>query len=665
MASEQKVIPSSPVPSGTESQYRIVLDCLNRVRRRLWLTRFGEHAALFLAVGAGVAIALSGARWVSERFLWLAIVVALLPAVVSAGILFNRRKLIRRQRDTQVLAGLAACCSVGFVVWLCVASTSQVPAWAVPVAVMGVFLAAAVATLRPISSKAAAIFVDQSAGLQERVATAFEFATSAGPVSAMESAFRQPVLAAAVEACHTVRRAKVRYARADGRLYPIAAATVIAAAAVSALAPLPAAAHATRQPYVAVIEKSKKLENLLNDLEQKKIPENAVAEKKVQPLKDALAELRKGNMSPFEADARLTQEKGDLQKEQEQMDAAERVEKALDNIKDLDDVAKAGDQLKQANVKNANGDAAGQAAGQQANQAVKDAADAAGNKMNNGGMSGADKDKLAEDLQKAADQAKGDPQLQKSLQDAADAAKKGDGKEMGKSLAAAAERMGEKGAEQQLSGDAVRQAMEAIDQSNREGGGEQQSAQGGDNPSSEQNGPSTQEAKSGLDNGGQSGQQQQGGGQSGQNGGQQQAGGQGGQSGGQQGGGQQSAQAAGGQSGGDPQSNGGGSTNLHAPSGPGDHNAGHPVGGTSDYVKVYDEKAIISQGQMEHVSGKINPLGVASGSQQILGQGDKGDPTIQTYESQLPAARKRALDDLQTQQIPPQYRDLIRNYYAQ
>jgi hypothetical protein len=65
------------------------------------------------------------------------------------------------------------------------------------------------------------------------------------------------------------------------------------------------------------------------------------------------------------------------------------------------------------------------------------------------------------------------------------------------------------------------------------------------------------------------------------------------------------------------------------------------------------------------VSGKINPLGAASGTQQILGQGDKGDPTIQTYDSQLPTARKRAMDDLQTQQIPPQYRDLIRNYYAQ
>jgi hypothetical protein len=653
-------------PSPKEDpQYGVVLHCVKKVRRRLWLTRLREQTTRFLLIDGCVAIVLSASRWIADRFLWLAVLMALLPAMAA---LIISLKAKRERYPWGVVVGLCSVCSAAFVAWLCIGSVTHVPAWIIPAAVLALTLPPALATLRPITEKSAAIFIDQSAGLQERVSTALEFAHAPAPVSSMEVAFRQPVLAAAADACSTFHTAKVRYARADGQLYPLTVLALAAAVGVSALAPLSAGAPATRQPYLAVVEKSKKLENLLNDLERKKIPDNAVAEKKIQPLKDTLAELRKGNMSPFEADTRLAEEKGDLQKEQEQMDAADRVERALDNIKSLDDVAKAGNQLKQANIKNSNGDAAAQAAGQQANQAVKDAANAVGNKMNNGSMSAGDKDKLAGDLQKAADQAKGDPQLQQSLQHAADAAKKGDGNGLGKSLAAAAQRMGEKGAEQQMSGDAVRQAMEAIDQANRTGGDDQQTAQGNDsNPSSansSQNGDqnSQQQANSGQGGGQQSGQPQSGG-QKGQPGGQQQST-SGGQSGGQQsGGGQQTAQAN--QSGGGDDSGSGGSTNLHAPSGPGDHNAGHPLGGTGQYVKVYDEKAIASQGQIEHVSGKINPLGAASGTQQILGQGDKGDPTIQTYESQLPTARKRALDDLQTQQIPPQYRDLIRNYYAQ
>lgn len=176
--------------------------------------------------------------------------------------------------------------------------------------------------------------------------------------------------------------------------------------------------------------------------------------------------------------------------------------------------------------------------------------------------------------------------------------------------------------------------------------------------------------------------QQQGGGQ--QGGGQQQTGQQGGgqQGGGQQGGGQRgegAGQSAGGQAGsgkqngnngqgngGTPQGSSGGSTNMHAPSGPGEygvHAIGRSVGGSESYVRVYDEQRTQTQGETEKVSGQINPLAPAAGTIHVLGQGEKSDPTIQTYESQLPAARKRAMDDLQTQQVPPQYRDLIREYY--
>jgi hypothetical protein len=67
---------------------------------------------------------------------------------------------------------------------------------------------------------------------------------------------------------------------------------------------------------------------------------------------------------------------------------------------------------------------------------------------------------------------------------------------------------------------------------------------------------------------------------------------------------------------------------------------------------------------MENTPGHINPLGNSSGSIDTYAAGDKSSPTIRSYESELPAARKRALDDLATQQIPPEDKDLIRSFYS-
>ncbi len=500
-----------------------------------------------------------------------------------------------------------------------------------------------------MSARAAAIFVDQQVGLNERVATALEFLQN---TSEPRSAFEKPVIAAALVACRSLPKERVGYARAGPQLYAGAALAAVAALAICFLTPLPAAARNIRRPNIAVMEKGKKLEAILNELEHKKPPENAVAEKKLQPLKDTLADLRKGNMSPFEADARLAEEKEELQKEKDQMDAAERVEKALDNIKALDEVAKAGEQVKEANLKNANADGANSSGKPQANQAIKDAAKSVGDKMKNGGMSSDEKKKLADDLEHAAQQAGGDLELQHELQSAADAARKGDGDQLSNSLGAAGQARRNSGRMDRCRARRfVRRWKRSTARRGREAGTlhNQRKAMGSSKVIRRTRGNrskmvpggkahraalnpvrGTPKAVKGVNRAS-----------------------------------SKAAKRAAGQSGGNPDSPGGGSTNLHAPSGPGDHLQGHPLGGTGEYVKVYDEKAIASQGKMEQVSGKINPLGAASGTQEILGQGDKADSTIQTYDSALPAAKKRALDDLQTQQIPPQYRDLIRNYYGQ
>ena len=97
--------------------------------------------------------------------------------------------------------------------------------------------------------------------------------------------------------------------------------------------------------------------------------------------------------------------------------------------------------------------------------------------------------------------------------------------------------------------------------------------------------------------------------------------------------------------------------------GPGEKHNDAPLGGTGTFVKVYDSKSIETRGKKESTPGHINPLGTPSGSVDTLAQGDKGDATIQSYDHVQAAAKKKALDDLSTQPIPPQDKDLIRAYY--
>ena len=178
-------------------------------------------------------------------------------------------------------------------------------------------------------------------------------------------------------------RAKIAYARADQRLYATAATVAIAAVAVSFLTPLPASARTSQKQYAVVVEKSKKLEKILEDLAQKPEDKNEEAQSKLKPLKNTLAELKKGTISPFEAQERLSEERADLQKAKDEVDAMDRAEKALDNIKDMEAVKQATDEMK----KGANAHADGQSSPGDAkgNQALKDATGALGNKLNGGG----------------------------------------------------------------------------------------------------------------------------------------------------------------------------------------------------------------------------------------------------------------------------------------
>ncbi|HUO07213.1 MAG TPA: hypothetical protein VM008_02690 [Phycisphaerae bacterium] len=666
--------------SGSENaaEYRIIARCLNQVRRRLWLVRVVERASVGIAWGAALGLFLVGARLTTDRSHWISLVIPLLaiPAVIWTWQRASfARGIIATRTFLRFLGILTVILIVATLVLLSIAATAHAPVWMFAAAPVAIFVVASALTIRPVDAKAAAIFVDQQVGLQERVSTAFEF-LSVAPASPMEAAFRQPVIASAVEACRRMGESRIGYARADRRLYATAGAVAIAAAAVCLLTPLPAAARSSTKQYLAVVEKGKKLDKILEELAQKPENKNEEAQSKLQPLKNTLAELRKGNMSPFEAEERLSEERANLQKAKDDMEASERVERALDNIKGMEAVNEAADRLKQAGAQHADDQNGAGSAKSNAEQGLKDAAGEMGKKLNDGSMSKGEKDKLAKGLEEAANSATGSHELKDALKNASEAVRKDDGAGLSRNLDQAGQAMS-KGGSSQLSGQALKDAMDAIDRAGAGSrGGDEERARQGNDPGNQGNGDN-QTAGGQQQGGGQNGAQQGGGQQGGQQGGGQegQQGGQQGQQGGgqQQGAGQQGAgagqTAGGGQGSGKQNGTGGdrtgegGSTNLHAPSGPGNHDPGKPLGGSETYVRVYDQTITKTQGATEKVSGQINPLAPAAGTIHVLGQGEKSDPTIQTYDSQLPAARKRAMDDLQTQQIPPQYRDLIRDYY--
>lgn len=660
---------TAPNPHDSNPEYSLIVASLNRIRRRLWLTRLAERLALALASGAVVAVFLISARLLRERVPAGSSAVAVLPILIAAWLWFRTPRidnavlnpvLIRMGAVIAALLSLATVAVFSLPVW------HSLPLWSFSVASLAAFALAAAASVRLVDTRTAAIFVDQQVGLKERVSTALEFLAT-DPTSALEASFRRPLVDSALVACTTVRTAPVGYARLDRRVYALAVTTLLAAGGLTLLNPLPAIASRNPQQIIIVQSATDLLAKKIKEIEEKKTTAEADANQKLEPLKLAIQDIKRGNMNPFEAAARLAEARGDLQKTSDALAAADKVQQALEAARNLDQLSQASEQMKQADLKSAGGEAGASQAKSEAQRNLDSSAESLGDKLNSGKMSAAEQKGLASDLKAAADKAKDDPQLQKSLEQAADAAKKGDGDSLSKNLSEAGARIGQQSAERKLSGQSLRDAMSACDGASNGLGGDEQSAKGGQQGSSQDNG--------GGDNGGQDGgqpgdsggsQANSGGNQNpgqdggGQPGGQQSAGGgANGQGGGKDGSNSQQVSA-----GGDSRVGGGGSTNFHGPSGPGDVHQGTEIHGTGTFVKLYAEKLVGTNGKQIKVSGAINPLGPSAGRMEVLGPADKTDKTIVEYDAARGAARARAMDDLSKDQIPPQYRDLIRNYYG-
>jgi len=628
-----------------------IVSTLASVRRRIFGVRVMERVAVGIAWGAAVGVCLIGARLLEARMSWLAVVVAMLPAMAAGWLWWKRRGVhgsgVQAGRSVAIAAILTGVLALAMAAEALGGKGAPFPAWMIPTLSVLVFAGAAGVTTPRVNLKAAAIFVDRQAGFEEKVATALEMLNRPADTG-LEAAFMAPVIAAAAAACGQVRSSQVRYQRLDRRVYALAATVAIAAGVLTLFPPLPAVAHVQGKITVSHSgDQARQLQDVLKQLEEKKLPDDEAKAQALKPIESAIQKLQQGNMSPIETSAVLDEAKDALKKQQDELAATDKVEKMLEAMQQTQDLAKAGEQLAEAKA----GEKGDGSAGASAQQALKDAVKQMADKVSSGGMSAEDKKNLADGLRNAAAQAGSDPKLQQELNSAASAAEKGDSQGMSQNLQAAGERMGDQGANRQASQDAVKQAMDQIDR--MQGSGGQGSAS------------SMADQTSGGQQGNQGGNQGQNG--QGNSGGNQSAGNQDGQQGGGQGSqGSQDQQAAGGQGGGQQQGNdlSSGSTNMEQRGGPGDHSAGRPLGGKTTFVRIYDEKKTETSGSSEKVGSRINPLaGPANGSKDVMGQADDPNSTIKTYEDELPAARQRAMDELSRQEIPPQYRDMVKAFY--
>lgn len=650
-----------------------IVACINRIRRRLWLVRLSEAATTALLLAALTSIFIVASRLLSERYRALSVIVALSPIILIAWAQWRHSYWLRFvPRFSNPLRIAAALLLVAHASMLFSRVYLTLPLWIAPAAAAVLLIAVALLRTRKASLREAAIFVDLQAGLREQVSTALEWA-NAEPPSPLEAAFRAPLLAAATQACATVRNAKVGYARLNRRVYGMTLLSVLVAGGMTLVNPLQAINRKSEKPNALVMAKAVALEEKIKEIEKAKLDLPKTDDSKLESIKTAITDLKRGDSSNLDAYTRMQNVRDEMQKELDQQTAAMKAQKALESTPSGQSLAdatnKARDLMTQKGDQNSM-----EGARQKAGEAVSSAAKDAGDKLASGQMSPSEKKQLGDALKAAAGAAGGDKQLKESLENAGKALAQNDGKKLSEALSDAGNRMSEQMAENKLSGEALSEAIRSADAAARdlanngssESGSEGQTANSGGDKGDQGN----QEGNQQADSQGGGGDQQNGGSQ----GSQASAAPSAGQSGGAPGGGSESSQAGGSKGdssqsmassgGGNGESKSGGSTNWQEKSGPGDESHDPTIGREGKFVKIYDETSIANRGKSDQVGARVDGRGRSAGDQETRSLADKSRTTIQDYGTQIHAAGKDAEEQLSRQQIPQQYRDVIRKYYA-
>lgn len=644
---------------------------LTAIQRRLQFQRWLEQTTVALLIASLTTALVLLCRYLVAPYPWWSLLLSGLPLYLWALLYLPHLASLsyfRQHRLAKVYFPLATTLPL---LWTALAILRPnllllFPAWYIPIAISLFFLFTAFLVTPRITLRQAALFTDSVGQIPDQITSAYLASNHPMPPTAdtLQGSFHSALLSDAFRQLSHVQLSYRSFTKLDHRYY-LATALLMTGACwllhFSPLLPPPVKSwdlHSL-QPHT--------LHTLADTLKQMDNDPLLANDPKVQEALNPIRAILKQadgqqQMSNLEASARLEETRkklDDLRRQNDDSDA----QATLEQNQSTKNLSQAINKMKQDMAQQ---DTAVQKAD---SESLKQATDQLGKALASGQMSESDQKNLSETLKKAADQLdkKSDPASKKAAQamkDAAAAAQAGDSKKMQESLHEAGSQMassqgssgsssGANAGNSGSSGSAAAKALKDLEAAeaqmsaeDKQPGGSSQSAQG-DNGSDGANSTGSQEASNGGNNAGQGDQGSQSG--SGDNG----ASGDG-----------PSDSLANGEGQGDQ----GGpstphSTNLKAPSHAGGEWHSHEVGKTGTFVKVYESHAIANQGPMHKATSPLDPNGKSGGSVTIRSLGDNQQAPLQDYSSQLPAARKLAEDAINRQQIPPQYKEMVRSYY--
>ena len=148
----------------------------------LWAVRLAERLSLAILWGAGVGITAAGARLLWPRNHWWATGALCIALFAGAWLSFRSRRYGRGVLTPGLVQTAAALTGIVVIAAEIILNLSGpgagLPPWSFIAGVIGLFAIAAVSSVRIIDRRSAAIFVDQQAGLEERVSTALNSSTN-------------------------------------------------------------------------------------------------------------------------------------------------------------------------------------------------------------------------------------------------------------------------------------------------------------------------------------------------------------------------------------------------------------------------------------------------------------------------------------------------------